>query len=91
MNTIRVAIIGLGSRGRGFASMVHEHPNATVVAVAEPIDSSRQAAAETFGLADDMVFRDWQSFVSARPDCDAVGLRPPSDPALTTHLYWRDI
>jgi len=68
-----VAILGAGDRGTGFGRLIAQFPQfAKVVAVAEPRDEYRRAFAAAHGLADGMVFRNWEEFCARGQLCDAV-------------------
>lgn len=68
-----IAILGAGGRGRGFAhSIRNEGFRGEVVGVAEPRKDYQRDFCETFNIAPDMTFDDWQSFVEGPQRCDAV-------------------
>lgn len=57
----RVAILGMGYRGRVYAQWAFEHPeDLTVVAIAEPDPEVRSVWAEKLRVAPDHVVEDWQ-------------------------------
>ncbi len=70
---IRVAIVGAGGRGSGFAKIIGDHTHlAEVVAVAEPRDAYRKAIQEKHGIPEANCFSGWKEFVTADKLCDAV-------------------
>ena len=70
---IRVAIVGAGGRGSGFAKIIGDHTHlAEVVAVAEPRDAYRKAIQEKHGIPEANCFSGWREFVAADKLCDAV-------------------
>ena len=72
MDELRVAILGAGSRGRGFARMLGEISGVRVVAVADPIVERRQAIAVGNGIPEALQYPCWRDFVAAGKSCDAV-------------------
>ena len=70
---IKIAILGAGGRGTGFAHIIKSLSHiAEVVAVAEPRDSYRNDIQKLFDLPNDRVFTDWRDFVALGKVCDAV-------------------
>jgi predicted dehydrogenase len=68
-----IAVLGCGGRGRMFGDMAHEaSPRARAVALAEPRDEHRTAAAAAWGIAPERQFRTWQEFVAKPKMADAV-------------------
>jgi len=71
--TVTVAVLGAGSRGRGFAEWVAAHPDrARIVAVAEPLAVRRERFAAAHNLPLDMVFEDWRHLLSSERIADCV-------------------
>lgn len=69
----KIAVLGCGGRGQGFASMFQESaPKACVSAIAEPRDDVRKFMAEKYKLPASAVFRTWQEFVQQPKMADAV-------------------
>lgn len=69
----KIAIIGAGGRGCGFAALIKEFGTlGEVVAVAEPRDEYRMAVVTAHGITPAMTFRTWQEFVARPKLCDAV-------------------
>ncbi len=68
---IKVAIVGFGSRGQMFGRKIRDDENVQLLAVAEPVDVSRNAA-ENFGVAPEMRFKSADEFFSQGKICDAV-------------------
>lgn len=64
MKTVSAIIIGAGSRGRGYANYIKDHPDEfKVLAVAEPLDNPRNHIKNTHGLSDEMCFTDWKDIL----------------------------
>ncbi len=67
MGKIKVAILGAGGRGRGYATFCEAHPDLyEVVAVAEPVDAKREYIKKHHNLPEEMCFLDWKD-VLAQP------------------------
>lgn len=85
---VRFAIVGVGSRGSGYASFAQAHPEeVAVTAVAEPDPERRRAIAERYKIPAQNVVPDWRE-LATRNDryADAVVIatqdRQHRDPAL---------
>ena len=58
---VRLAIVGAGSRGSGYASFAEAHPDQVeITAVAEPNDWRRQAIVERYGIPSGHAYADWE-------------------------------
>ena len=68
---VRVAIIGLGSRGRMFSRHITADPEVELVAIAEPVKASRDYA-ESLGVPEEMRFESADAFFARGKLCDAV-------------------
>ena len=68
---VKVAIIGLGSRGRMFSRHITADENVQLVAIAEPVESSRDYA-QQLGVPEHMRFESADSFFAQGKICDAV-------------------
>jgi predicted dehydrogenase len=70
MSKVRIAVIGLGGRGRYFASAFDAHPRAELVAVADPSDKPLGLLKHQYG---DRVryYQDYHEMLKS-PDVDAV-------------------
>lgn len=69
---VRLAIVGCGSRGHGYANWALAHPErARVVAIAEPDPARREQMAE-HRIAPELVFDDWHELLAAGRVADAV-------------------
>ena len=71
---VRLAVVGAGSRGSGYASFAEAHPDeVTITAVAEPNQWRRTALAERYGIAPENAHSDWKQ-LAAREErvADAV-------------------
>lgn len=71
-NKVRLAIVGAGSRGSGYARLAHADGRAVIVAVAEPDAARRTAIAEEYGLGPDRVFSGWEELATHPRLADAV-------------------
>jgi len=58
---MRIALIGAGQRGRFYADYIHKSGRAQIVAVVEPHEQRRQAAADHLSLPEAMCFTDVES------------------------------
>ncbi|MDI1463159.1 Gfo/Idh/MocA family oxidoreductase [Catellatospora sp. KI3] len=73
MEPVRLALIGAGDRGTGYARWALAHPDrARVVAVAEADPDRRERLAAAHGIAEQHRYPDWRELLAARPDADAV-------------------
>ncbi|MEN6549358.1 MAG: Gfo/Idh/MocA family oxidoreductase [Armatimonadia bacterium] len=70
MKQARIAVIGLGGRGRYFATAFDHHPRAELVAVADPIEKPLELLKHQYG---DRIgyYLDYREMLK-RPDIDAV-------------------
>ena len=50
MSTLRVAVIGCGSRGRGHMKILSEFDDTTLVAACDPVEAARNDAADRFNI-----------------------------------------
>lgn len=73
---IRTAIIGTGGWGTHVATQFHEHPEASVVALADVAESSRQEAGERLDVGPDHQYPDHGAMFDAE-DLDAVQITSP--------------
>ena len=72
---VRLAVIGAGSRGHGYARFASAFPDRLkIVAVAEPDDFRRNRMAEEHEIPAESCFRTWQDFCSRPKMCDAVAI-----------------
>ena len=70
---VKLAVIGAGARGRGYASFAKAYPERLqIVAVAEPRDDIRRSFAEKYDIPEDRCFRSWEEFCSHPKMCDGV-------------------
>lgn len=74
MKRIRVAIIGLGSRGKdSYAVYQYAHPDEMeIVAIAEPKDYERNDVKEKYNIKEDMCFDSWEKLFDKGKIADAV-------------------
>ena len=69
---LKFAILGFGSRGRMFARLIEQDPEAELVAIADVAESARKAAQEQFGLAKSQCFTSGDAFLDQGKCCDAI-------------------
>lgn len=73
MDTVKLLVVGAGSRGCGYANYATEHPDkATVVGVAEPRDFYRNRMAADHKIPKEHVFRSWEEAVLLPRFADAA-------------------
>lgn len=73
MQSVRLIIIGTGSRGSSFAQFALNHPDlAQVVGVAEPRPFYRQRVADQYQIPPANVAEDWRPLVTHPRFADAV-------------------
>ncbi len=73
MKPVKIIIAGAGSRGRGFARYIADHPDdARVAGVAEPIDVRRDEVVGAHNIPAKHVFTDWKDMAAVRKFADAV-------------------
>ena len=74
-NPVRLAVIGAGSRGHGYARFAATFPERLkIVAVADPDDFRRNRMKEEYQIPDENCFRSWEEFCSKPKMCDAVAI-----------------
>lgn len=72
---VRMAVIGAGARGRGYARFALAFPDRLkIVAVADPDDFRRNRMAKEHGIPEESCFRSWQEFCSHPKMCDVVAI-----------------
>ena len=73
--TVTLAVIGAGSRGRGYATFAKEFPERLkIVAVADPNKYRRDQMAKEYDIPADKCFESWEDFVKQPKMCDAVAI-----------------
>ncbi len=73
MKQIKVAVIGAGMRGQGYARYARLYPERMrVVAVAEPLAARREAFARQYDIATENCFENGESLLAAGKLADAV-------------------
>ncbi len=87
MKPVKLLIVGGGSRGNTYAGYAAAFPEqAQVVGVAEPRDFYRQRLAQSHGIPEADVFRDWRDMAARGKFADAVIIATPDalhvEPAL---------
>ncbi len=68
---LKVAIVGLGSRGRNFANKLAEMDDVKLIAVAETVEESRKQALN-YGVEPSMIFNSADEFFAQGKICDAI-------------------
>ncbi len=72
---VTMAIIGLGPRGRAYASFSKQYPDKLkITAIAEPIDSLRAKIRQEYDIPEDRCFRTWQEMLKLPKLSDAVAI-----------------
>ncbi len=73
MKQVKVAIVGAGGQGRGYAAYVQAHPSdAKVVAVADPNTVRRERVAQANDVPPENRFTDWRELAEKPSLVDAV-------------------
>ena len=74
-NPVRLAVIGAGSRGHGYARFAASFPERLkIVAVADPDDFRRNRLKDEYQIPEENCFRSWEEFCSKPKMCDAVAI-----------------
>ncbi|MFV0241232.1 MAG: Gfo/Idh/MocA family protein [Lacrimispora sphenoides] len=69
---MKIALVGAGQRGMIYSKQAYETKKADIVAVVEPEDERRSAAAENFGIPSEMQFKNIEDFYRRGRIADAV-------------------
>lgn len=69
---LKLAIIGFGSRGQLFASLIKRRTDVELYAVAEPVEASRLLASEKFGVTKERCYKDAEEFFAQGKIADGV-------------------
>ena len=70
---VKIAIVGAGARGRGYANYTKAFPDkAQIVAVADPNDHYRELVGNTYNIPAEKRFKSWEEFVKEPKMADAV-------------------
>lgn len=69
---MKIALVGAGQRGMIYSEHVYNTKKADIVAVVEPQDKKRAAAAEKFGIPSGMQFKKTEDFYAQGRIADAV-------------------
>jgi predicted dehydrogenase len=73
MKQVRIAIIGAGQRGKGYANYVEHNPyEARIVAIAELKQARREQFCQNHHLTAEQSFISWQEMLAAPVEADAV-------------------
>eukprot|EP00831_Metopus_contortus_P056051 TRINITY_DN4767_c0_g1_i7.p4 TRINITY_DN4767_c0_g1~~TRINITY_DN4767_c0_g1_i7.p4 ORF type:complete len:101 (+),score=33.49 TRINITY_DN4767_c0_g1_i7:398-700(+) len=73
MKKVKLAVIGAGSRGAGYAEFAEKYPDRLeIVAVAEPREYNRGQMVEKYHIPEENVFSDWKEFVEKEKIADGV-------------------
>ncbi|MBE6399072.1 MAG: Gfo/Idh/MocA family oxidoreductase [Lentisphaerae bacterium] len=74
-NPVKLAVIGAGARGFGYATYARQFPERLqIVAVADPDDFRRNKMGNLYNIPEAMRFKSYQEFVSKPKMCDAVAI-----------------
>ena len=74
-NPVRLAVIGAGSRGHGYARFAATFPERLkIVAVADPDDFRRNRLKDEYQIPEENCFRSWEEFCAKPKMCDAVAI-----------------
>jgi len=80
VKSLRLAVIGAGSRGRTLGGYLLEHPEAGRVTHAVDVDPQALGLfAEAFGLPSSACFADWHNLLGRRDEYDAVLISTPDN------------
>ncbi len=80
MSFIKIAVIGAGCRGCGYADLIASNfENARVVAVAEPRDHYRTTMALKHSIKPELCFKDWKHLAQKQKLADAVIIATPDN------------
>jgi predicted dehydrogenase len=80
MSFLKIAIIGAGCRGRGYADIIASHfKQAKVVAVAEPREHYRTTMAQKHSIKPEFCFNDWKHLAQQQKLADAVIIATPDN------------
>lgn len=66
------AIVGLGSRGQGFANLIKADKNAKLVAIADPVKYNRELAQDKYGVLPENCYEDADAIFARGKLADAV-------------------
>ena len=69
---IKIAILGLGSRGALFADYLKEMPDVEIVAVVDVLSSQLELARKNYNVKEEMCFRDYRDFYALGKVADGV-------------------
>ena len=74
-NPVKLAVIGAGARGFGYATYARQFPERLqIVAVADPDDFRRNKMGNLYNIPEAMRFKSYQEFVAQPKMCDAVAI-----------------
>ncbi|MBQ4269986.1 MAG: Gfo/Idh/MocA family oxidoreductase, partial [Clostridia bacterium] len=71
---LKAAIIGLGSRGKGFAGLIKNYGGMELVAIADVEENNRRKGFIEFGLPESMCFKSADEFFAQGKICDVIFL-----------------
>ena len=71
---LKTAIIGFGSRGRMFGSLIKQYGGMELVAIAETEETNRRKGVVEFGLSEDKCFKSADEFFAQGKICDVIFL-----------------
>ena len=74
-NPVKLAVIGAGARGFGYATFAQQFPERLqIVAVADPDEFRRNKMGNLYNIPESMRFKSYQEFVAQPKMCDAVAI-----------------
>ena len=69
---VKFAILGFGSRGQMFGSIIKDDNDAKLVAIADPVENNRERGKTAYGLTEEQCFKTADEFFKQGKICDAV-------------------
>lgn len=79
MKDIKFIIIGAGSRGTNYASLLSRHPDVKIVGLAEPRDFYRNRLVEQYDIPRENVYIEWKEASNKNKFADAVIIATQDD------------
>ena len=78
LRSLKLAVIGAGSRGSTHASYALEHPDELeIVGVAEPRDFYREQLADLHSIPSENITKDWRDWLTREKFADAIIIATP--------------
>jgi len=69
---VKLGLIGAGQRGMIYAEYAYNSKRADIIAVVEPDDKRRKAAADKFNIPKERQFKSIEEFYQLGKICDAI-------------------